>query len=305
MNESIENQLSKSVGEKNGNPIAEIGWTQVPVNECPSKGIFYPKGTIIEIKSPRTNEIKHYSTMDSESILDVERHVDEIMAKNCRITFGDDLRVGNSKDLVYFDKLHFLFLIREKAMLNYNSKRKLTQNVKNPKNPSEIKNVEIDQNTFKYFDIDKGLMKWYDQQNLCFHIIDETEEPKIDIKLYVPSVGVIKWIKNYITEKEMAKRRGEESYYNDFFLKVLQYITPDHQLLEKEGFFEEKLEWFNNLNLDENDILIDAISKLSVGIKPNITVIFDDEEVSVPIRFQDYKSIFSVSNRTKLLLSDS
>ena len=285
--------------------LASAGWTDINVSESPSEAKFMPRNSLVCIKSASSAEIKHYSTMDVNNPASVERHINEIMYKNCKVILGGNT-IGDSRDLTHFDRLHYLFLVREKTMMNYNSERKLKQEVRNPNNISETKEIEISHKIFDYYKIKKGVMKWYNEFERCFILKDSGNgnDSAIELKFYVPTVGTIKWIKEYITSQEIRKRSGEDVFYDEFFMKVLQYIVEDWRLLENEDYFEKKQKWFNNLSLEEHDIVVQFIDAIEVGIRPSVKVKFGTEEVSVPIRFRDYKSIFSISDRAESLLSD-
>lgn len=310
MDNNIEEQLKRNFEGNHTSPAVITDNSQitsdfhdVPMEESPSKGDYYLLGTQVKVKSLSTRDIKNYSKMDVKSPQSVESHIDSAMRENVRVIFPNGHR-GNVNDLTQFDKLHYLFLLREATMRNHKSKKELVQIVKHPKDPTKEKKVIIDQNVFEYYSIPSGIQKWYNDSLRCFNIFDDSEQPIIDIKIYIPTVGTTNWIKSYVRDLEIRKYKGEEIYYDEAFIKYFQFLVDDWRNLN-EDYFNEKQKWFDELSMEANEVLIDAIDKISIGIKPNIKVDFDGEEVIVPINFRDYKSIFSISDRSRNLLSDT
>jgi len=200
---SVETQPKVSESQSEISEVREIdlasaGWSPVPVKESPSQGNYFPANTTIKIKSAMAVQIKNYSTMDTSSMESVEREVDAILDANIKITYPDGT-TGGVNDLTIVDKLHYLFLIREKTMLNFNSKKVLKQEVYHPKNPNLTTQVTIDHKIFEYYDISEKILSYYDKENNCFKIYDNSDpNDVIDLKFYVPTVGVVKWVKDFI-----------------------------------------------------------------------------------------------------------
>jgi hypothetical protein len=299
---SIDASVSANdAGDFSQNALAGAGWISLDISESPSKGMYLPVGTEIKIRSATTMEIKHYSTMDDTNPISVEKHIDEIMQTNCKVILPDGT-IGDNRDLTYFDRLHYLFIIREKTMINYDSARILKQVLYNPADSKESKEVIIDQKIFRYYELKKGIGRWYNPEERCFTIVDA--ESGINVNIYIPTIGVIAWIKNYVRQKEALKRTGEDIIYDEFFIKVLQYLVPSHRILGMEGVFDKYQNWWNDLSLEHHEIIITFISKLQIGIHPTILVDFQGGEQEIKLNFRDYRSLFAISSRSAVLFSD-
>lgn len=285
----------------NHDDTVQLGWRDVEILESPSNGKYLPYGTSVQMKSARTPEIKYYSTMDN-NMSSIEKHVDSIMNNNIRIMFNDGTR-GTLNDISYFDRIHYLFLLREMTMLNYSSDKKLTYSVTNPTNQSQTKLIDIDYTTFDYYKIRHGISKWYSEKLRCFNIVDG----EINLRFYIPTVGVIKSIKEYVTGKEIKKQRGEEGHeYDEYFCKALQYLCSDWRKLDSDDYINDMQKFYNNLSQDEHELVTSFVREIEIGIKPTILVDFGGgDKARVPIRFRDFSSIFSISNRSADLLSDT
>lgn len=308
---SVEDQLKANFSNSKNQEPAVIrsadditsAFYDIDVKESPSRGKYFPSGTMVKIKSLDVFDIKNYSKMDASVNSSVESHIDRAMEKNIKVVFPDG-NLGSFNDMTQFDRIHYLFLLRDATMRNFKSKKELYQIVKNPADQSEEKKIIIDHNIFEYYTIPNGVEKWYDEILRCYRIYDDSSMPVIDLSIHMPTVGTINWIKNHIRELEIRKHGGEEIFYDENFYKYLQFLVKDWRDLDAE-YVKSKQEWFDNLSLEENDILIGAIDKITIGIKPNVKVMFGDKEVTVPVRFREYKSIFSISDRSSVLLSDT
>jgi hypothetical protein len=51
---------------------SHLGYHDIPVASLPSGGLFYPKGTQLSIRSAKVAEIRHFSSIDENNILDID-----------------------------------------------------------------------------------------------------------------------------------------------------------------------------------------------------------------------------------------
>ena len=56
-----------------------LGWHVLDLEQLPSKAKFYPKGTVIKIRSAKAAEIRHFSTMDENNYIDMEDKLNSIV----------------------------------------------------------------------------------------------------------------------------------------------------------------------------------------------------------------------------------
>ena len=88
-----------------------LGWMVLDQEELPSKGKFYPNGTVIKIRSARAAEIRHFSTMDENNYIDMEEKLNHIVEMCTQITTGD--KRLSYKDVLEEDRIVILLSIRD------------------------------------------------------------------------------------------------------------------------------------------------------------------------------------------------
>ena len=297
-------QQSKTFAEE----ANKIGFVDVFPDKLPSEGKYYSADFRFKVKSATFEEIKEYSSMKEEDIYDVDEHVKKIMDANINITRGNK-GLGNYKDLSQTDKIFFIFAIRDRTMMVQQREKKIHQNAECPHCGHKNK-IEINNDIFDYYKIPKGIMKWYDEMERCFIIKDPVigEHP---LKIYIPTVGVIQHVGDYIKHKTQQQQRGEGGYYNQHELDMASFLISDWRELDTKFERLENIMYQikNTFNYDRHQTLSKAVDKINYGINPVITVKCGGtgcgKEVSAAARFQGFKSLFDFSNKSDELLSDS
>ena len=242
--------------------FVENGWKPFPVEMLPSQGRFYPEGTTINLRSALVSEIRHFSTLDENDPLDLDDKLNMVVDKCLQIKMGD--RIGSWKDLKEEDRFNLVFAIRDITFAN--GENKLFINVKCGQTCNGDGNynekVELTKDTFEYYDIDPKLMKYYSNTEKCF-VIPSTEVGTI--KLYIPSLGVTTFIKNYIREKN---RKGE--FYDKTFLKIASFMFGDWRSLNEKAYkaAEQNSFGWNNKKLSA---MLKLVEMVRFGVKTRIT----------------------------------
>jgi hypothetical protein len=80
-------------------PGLDFGWKNLPLQILPSKGWFYPDGTKIAIRAAEVKEIRHYSTIDEDDLMDLNEKLNFILSKCCTIHYPGE-GVVSFKDLI-------------------------------------------------------------------------------------------------------------------------------------------------------------------------------------------------------------
>lgn len=271
-------------------PGADLGWKSVPVDNLPSAGIFYPEGTQLEIKAAHVSEIRHFSTIDEQDPLDMDDKLNMIVDKCMRLKFPD--RQASYRDLKEEDRFQLIFAIRELTFKN--GENKLFVNMRCGANclgdGSFQEKVELKKENFDYYKIDPKLMQYYDPSARGFII----EHPKVGtIRMYVPSLGVTTFIKNYLREK--IQRR---EFYDKAFIKVAPFLFDDWRTLNEAKFAKMQQE-----SMGWGPYKLSAILKIAemirFGVKTELKRNCDKcgAEVAAPLTFPGgIKSLFLVSD---------
>jgi hypothetical protein len=200
------------------------GFKHIDNLALPSKGMFYPDDFHISCRGLDIEEVKHYSTINEDSNLDIENHLNQVLEKACRISVGN---VNLSyKDLKLADKLYMIFVIRDMTMSKHN--RQVNLRLPSICTNGHITNLTIDSEMFSFYKINEKFFESYYNSNLkCFNI------PKYDLKIYIPSIGVTEALFQYAKHKEDLKQKGDlsGSTYNKEYFKFLLLLIPDFRNL--------------------------------------------------------------------------
>ena len=293
----------KVVEQSEGGLRIEIGYRNMAIETMPTKGRYYPDGTSIQYRGLDVLEIKHYSSMDENDLIDVETHINDILKKAVKIYMGG--QIASYKDLKEADKLYMIFTIRDITMEKMNRKNVLNMPLTCKNNHTFKK--EIDSSVFSYFLIPQKFEDFYDPEYKCY---DLKKFANTDLDVYIPSIGTLEAITNYIKIKVEGKSKN--NYYNKQFLTFLQFLVADWRELNTTEIDRLQKE-FNDINIwpmEKHDTMLAVTSRISVSIEPSITVCCPEDncgdEVTAPIRFPEgYRSIFNFSNISSRLFGDT
>lgn len=265
-------------------PIAnQIGWIPIPIEDLPTRGLFYPKDTGIAIRSATGAEIRHWSTLDETdfSALDdmlnfvIERCV-TIKSKN-----PDSGLYLSWKDIKEVDRFYIILAIHELTFPN--GENKLQVNV------SDTKKVDVKKDMVSYISLDPKIMRFYDEDERCF--ILKMNGGKV-LVLDLPSVGVTQWLKHYIIRKQQRQEYIDEDYlsYAPFLIRNWKGLNDD--------VYKNYLEESNKWDITTISLLVQFKQIFSDTIDPVIK--FFDEggtEQKAPLNFQGgIKSLFLISD---------
>ena len=88
-------------------------WKNVPLENLPSRGLFYPDDAEITIKAASVSEIRQWSTIDENDKLDVDDNLNFIIEKCCRLKIKGGKSWLTWRDISELDRLALVFLIQE------------------------------------------------------------------------------------------------------------------------------------------------------------------------------------------------
>ena len=269
-------------------PDLALGWHELPLDSLPSKGRFYPEGTSIKIRSAKVAEIRHFSTMDENNLLDIDEKLNAIV-ESCTKVINANSRTS-FKDICEEDRFIIILAIRDLTFPEPENNLKVTwTNKRNVKH-----DVDIKREYFEYFDIPAEIEKYYDPKMRAFIIKTKTYG---EIMMKPPSVGVMSEITSYIKE-----RREKEQEIDQSLLQIAPFVATDWRTFNQKRLWELEVEmngWDNKKYL----LLYKLAEKMKIGIQPEMKVTIEDEEASIPINFRDgIKSLFIVQDLSGELL---
>jgi hypothetical protein len=179
--------------------VEESPWKLLDVKLLPSQGLFYPSNVELLLRSAKTKEIRHWSTIDENDPIDVREKINFILNACTKFKIKGTSQPLNFNDFLEIDRYHILFRIYELTFPNQENKLMAYIKCENAQCGHTNQTQVISSNLigFKY---PEELMKWYSHEERCFVIV--SEKLNETFKIYLPSIG--------INSKFRQKRREEE-----------------------------------------------------------------------------------------------
>jgi hypothetical protein len=206
---------------------ADAGWKNIPISVLPSKGLFYPEGVELTIRSATVGEIRHWSTIDESDELDISEKINYIIEKCSRLRTKDGSM--SWKDIKEIDRFFVVFRIQELTFPDNENKLniKFVCNGGCPAEDPYTKEVRLSSDHLKMLTISEQLMSFYDSDKRCFSITSSKLNETIE--LHVPSIGTISYVQNYMVEKMKNSEKIDKSFirYAPFFVSNWRNLNED------------------------------------------------------------------------------
>lgn len=257
------------------------GYKNIPVEYLPSKGLFYPKGTNISIRSANTKEIRHFSTIEETDSVDVDEKLFYILDNCVEVYFGNSLvSVGH---LCMIDYYYIIFSIRDLTFTEGENQLSVTAECEicSTNNP----NIPIIRSNLSSFKETELFMKYYDEENRRFKF---NHEDLGETVFNVPTIGTFLWLKRYY------RNNYDNLELDKDFLDFCPYLIKNYEKLNETTFNllnAETMKW-DNKKISLYLKLIEEYKKSS-DLLIRYTCKNCGTEVTTPIYFQDgFKSLF-------------
>ena len=265
-----------------------LGYHAVDAAGLPSGGRFYPDDAVISVRAAKVGEIRNFSIVDENNLVDMEEKLNYIV-KNCVRIFSGKKKLSY-KDILEEDRFYILLSIRDLTFPE--PENKLITKARD-KDGVEF-DAEISAKYFQISDVPEDISKYYSHEARTFNI--ETKSFGI-IDMSPPTIGIMEVITDYIKTRQVNGGQWDQS-----FLQILPYIQKDWRGFNEKAIFQGEIE-FQGWNERKYMLVYRLAEKMRVGIKPEMLVQHEDEEVHVPINFRDgLKSLFVISDITGELL---
>ena len=265
-----------------------LGYHSVSHAELPSGGMFYNEKSEISIRAAKVSEIRHFSTVDENNVLDIDEKLNNIIESCVRITSG--AKRMSYRDILEEDRFYLVLAIRDLTFPEPESQ--LTVPYQDKKGGRHT--AEVNKKYFQYFKIPAELDKYYDHESKSFKI--ETKSFGI-IEMTPPSIGVMQKMTKHIKDKQEKGEVADQS-----ILQIIPYIRNDWRQYTDKTIFNFEME-VNGWSNKKYSLVYKLAEKLKVGIQPEMLVPHEDDEVLVPIALRDgIKSLFIVQDLSGELL---
>lgn len=198
-----------------------LGFVQVPVADLPTKGLFYPEGTKVYIRAASGGEIRHWSMTNEEELTEIDDALNYMLERCMNMSFPD--KAASWKDLKDIDRLYIILAIRDFTFTKGNNELK----IKIDETHEEV----VTKDSIDFVNFPEKLMSHYDEQIRCF--VFKIPESGKHLNIYMPSVGVSSWLKNYVQKKA----RKQEGFDKDF-ITIAPMLIKDYRNLNDKTYEE-------------------------------------------------------------------
>lgn len=263
-----------------------LGWMDLDLSELPSGGRFYSKDARLKIRSARVAEIRHFSTIDEENIIDADEKLTAIV-NSCTQTTGTKF---GPKDILEEDRFYIILAIRDLTFPEPEMKLSVNHQLKD----GSYKDIEVKREYFDFFKIPGEIEKYYDEEKRTFLIQTKSFGT---IEMRPPSIGVMGEVTKYIRERQEKNLNIDQS-----LIQILPYLVADWRSFNSKAIFDLEVD-MSGWDHRKYSLVYKLAEQMRVGIKPEMVVPIGDTVEEVPINFRDgIKSLFIIQDITGELL---
>jgi hypothetical protein len=254
-----------------------MGFIEIPIKDLPSGGIFYPEGVRIHVRAASGGDIRHWSMIDETSLLAIDDAINYILERCVTISFPN--RQASWKDLVEIDRVYLVLACRDFTFTEGKNELKIAI--------SETEDVTVKKDNITFIDLPEGIYKYYNEEKRCF--VFDRADGKTKLNIYMPTVGISQWIRNYVERKNALQEK-----YDEDFIQVAPMLIEDWRKLNDKAYADFI---YDSMSWTTHDWSL--ISKLKTTMQKAVTpkLVYIDEngsEKEVPLNFRGgIKSIFT------------
>lgn len=204
------------------------GMLPIPLKDLPTKGMFYPIGTQVHVRAASLSEIKHWSIVDETDISAIDDALNNIVESCVTISFpNDEGRYASWKDLKEIDRLYIILAVHDFTFPPEGGNDiKITVN--------EHTDVTVKKDNLEFVKFSDKLMKYYDAVNRCFSFPTKARcFNGEELKIYMPCVGVTRWLKDYI-----KTCRDQQRSFDQDFVSLAPLLIKDHRGLNQDVYYD-------------------------------------------------------------------
>jgi len=273
-------------------PAFDTGWKNVPVSILPSRGLFYPDGTKMAIRSAEVREIRHFSMIDEDDRLDIEEKLSYVLERCLRIDFPGE-GVVSYRDLKQEDRFFLILAIRDLTFTRGENSilLKPKKKCKETKECAIGEGIELRTGVLSSYELDDRIINYYNPETKSFTF--DIKRINKRIEMFVPSIGVNQKISEFITDCASKKRP-----IDDGFLKIAPFIFGEWRDLTNESIYLRMRE-SDYWTKEEYSLYFELSEKIKIGtileIKVNCPAC--GEEAIADIAFPSgLRSLFVISD---------
>ncbi len=275
---------------------ALTGYIKLDLANFPSGGQFYREDFEIHIRAARVGEIREFSTLDEENILDVDEKLNSLLVNCTKIMYGNQR--GSYRDVLEEDRIYLILSIRELTFKDGENKLMMPVGRKNCKTGTckSQESVELRTGNLQFNETDDLLEKYYDVTNKCFTVPTKNHG---EIVIAPPTIGVMRAVTDWIRSREEQNKPWDKSS-----LAILPYIQREWRGFNDKQIFSA-ITSFQGWDASKYSIIYRLVEKAKIGVKPEFVFPCEScsEEVTVPLTFPGgIKALFIIQDISSELL---
>lgn len=205
--------------------VSESPWKILSFAGLPSQGLFYPNDSEILLRSARTKEIRHWSTIDEKDPIDVREKINFILKELTKFHIKGKQLLPFSYFLEV-DRYHLLFRLYELTFPN--QENKLWAKIKcTHTNCGHINRVQVTSQNLIGFSYPEEVMKWYSPEEKCWVV--ESEKLQKTIKIWMPTISSQAAFRTYREEEERNGIEIDKAFYEfgPYLINGMKRISQD------------------------------------------------------------------------------
>ena len=219
-------------------------WKNVPLENLPSRGLFYPEGAEITIKSASVTEIRQWSTIDENDKLDIDDNLNFIIEKCCRLKIKGGRQWLSWRDISELDRLALIFMIQEITFPDEQNELYLRFSCPGPCTDKNrwSDSVKVKSPMLSFIDFPEDILKFYNPQYRCFEI--ESPKLKETFYIYMPTIGVVETLRSRIVQAKYDGRPIDKA-----FITIAPYLIQDWHSFNQNAYYRlasENFAWHIN-----------------------------------------------------------
>lgn len=238
---------------------SESPWKMLDLKTLPSGGMFYPENAELLLRSAKTKEIRHWSTIDENDPIDVREKINFILNACTKFKIKGVPLPLNFNDFLEIDKYHILFRIYELTFPNQENKLWAYIKCENQQ-CGHVNQTLVTSRNLLGFKCPPELMKWYSAEERCFVIV--SEKLGETIRIHMPTIGIAAKFRQKKREETQYGTIADPSFYNHG-----PYLVKDWRKIDMQTLSEIKMQ---SLDWSENKFVVihkftDALEKASLN----------------------------------------
>lgn len=208
--------------------VEESPWKMLSFETLPSQGLFYPEDAELLIRSAKTKEIRHWSTIDETDPLDVREKINFVLNACTKFKVRGQIMPLNFNDFLEIDRYHILFRIYELTFPNQENKLWAYVKCENTR-CGHVNKTQVTSQNLIGFQYPAEVMKWYSPEEKCFVI--NSEKLNETFRLYMPTIGSKAKLNSRKTADERSNSEIDTAFYEFGQYLIKDWRKTDNQQL--------------------------------------------------------------------------